>query len=275
MIRRCNRTQRYPATPISVCLVPTNDTTVSISSLSEYVAHVEATCAGEVVLFRGQAVDKPLLPKIARLNTALEVQKAERRMFDDFKRQALPHLDYTPESDWDWLSLAQHSGMATRLLDWSTNPLAALWFVVERPPRDEAPGVIWHFEAKDEDFLDARSSLDPFSITKTRIFRPRHITQRITSQSGYFSAHRYLETKNEEYMAFENNSRFKKRLTKLLVPAAAFSDLRRDLDRFGINAASLYGGMDGVCRHIEWLHSYLEDERDDDHRKESLRRSAD
>ena len=75
-------------------------------------------------------------------------------------------------------------------------------------------------------------------------------------------------------MAFENNPRFKKRLTKLLVPAAAFSDLRRDLDRFGTNAASLYGGMDGVCRHIEWLHSYLEDERDDDHKKESLRRSA-
>lgn len=245
----------------------------TIASLSQYVAHVEEHCTGEVVLFRGQAVDKPLLPKIARLATASGVQKAERLMFEDFKRQALPHLDRTPDSDWDWLALAQHFGMATRLLDWSTNPLAALWFVVERPSRDSQPGVVWHFEATDEDFLDGKQSTSPFTLTVTRIFKPRHITQRIISQAGYFTAHKYLEAKGK-IIPLDKNRHFMSRLTKLTIPAGAFADLRRDLDRFGINAASLYGGMDGVCRHIEWLHSYLEDEQQIEHKKEIIRRGA-
>jgi hypothetical protein len=231
-----------------------------IASLSQYVAYVEKYCDGDKVLFRGQPVDKPLLPKIARLRTKPDITTAERGMLAEWKRQGPGYIDSHPVTDWDWLALAQHFGMATRLLDWTLNPFAALWFAVERPCQKKATGVVWFFEAADDDYLAEGENVGPLDIDKTRVFRPRHLTRRIIAQSGWFTAHKYIETKENKYVALETNRRFKDRLTKLTVPGDSFADLRRDLDRFGVNAASLYGGPDGLCRHLEWMHSFYDDE---------------
>jgi hypothetical protein len=230
-----------------------------ITSLSQFVQFVEDNCTHENVLFRGQREDKRLLPRIARLKLKVGVIAAERVMLEDFKRQALPFLESTPESDWDWLALAQHHGMATRLLDWTLNPLAALWFTVESPAINEASGVVWMFQVEEKDFVKPGDKSEPFAGDRTRVFRPRHITRRIIAQSGWFTSHKYLDDK-EKFIALELNKRYKDRLTKVAIPAAAFSDLRRDLDRCGVNAAALYGDIDGLCRQIEWLHSLLDDE---------------
>lgn len=230
---------------------------VQIQSVSQYVKLIERECDGDHVLFRGQSEDRKLLPKLMRLRCKTNIVEAEQDMFAEFHRRALPLLQSRPETEWDWLALAQHHGMATRLLDWTINPLAALWFTVERPPTPRSRGgVIWFFTANTEDFVEDEKS-SPFSIKQVKVFRPRHVTRRIVAQSGWFTAH---PVTGNAPQTLDRNSRFAKRLRKLKVPTKAFSDIRRDLDRFGVNAAAIFGDIEGLCRRLEWVNCFLDDE---------------
>ena len=85
-----------------------------IESVSEYTRYIEEHLDQDDLLFRGQPGDKPLQPRIARFSLKEEILATERRMFSDFKRQALPFVPSQPVNDWDWLALAQHHGLATR-----------------------------------------------------------------------------------------------------------------------------------------------------------------
>ena len=46
----------------------------------------------------------------------------ERWLLEEFKKGARPHALLPPQDQWEWLALAQHHGLATRMLDWTSNP---------------------------------------------------------------------------------------------------------------------------------------------------------
>lgn len=104
-----------------------------ISSLRDYVEFLELKVTTATVLFRGQSTDHPLLPTIARLKHRRAILENEELIFAAFQRQAITFLNPVPDNSWDWLAIAQHHGLPTRLLDWTKNPLAALWFAVRKP----------------------------------------------------------------------------------------------------------------------------------------------
>ncbi|MBL0147108.1 MAG: FRG domain-containing protein [Chitinophagaceae bacterium] len=95
--------------------------TTTISTLSEFISYVETKCLGEYMLFRGQSQDWDLLPKISRIlpKKGTSILDMETRMLDDFKRLSKPFLKNIPTNEWEWLGLAQHHGLSTRLLNWS------------------------------------------------------------------------------------------------------------------------------------------------------------
>ena len=55
-----------------------------------------------------------------------------------FKQNALSFLDRPPSNEWEWLLLMQHHSLPTRLLNWTENPLVALYFVVKESLRRRA-----------------------------------------------------------------------------------------------------------------------------------------
>lgn len=162
------------------------------------------------------------------------------------------------------LAIAQHHGMATRLLDWSNNPLVALWFAVDKAPvkneigKDE-DGVLWALDNSDLEAISESDALDPFGLHRTMIFRPKHIAARIISQFGLFTIHHFDTTENN-WVALNRNREFLHKLTKVIIPSDMFHDLRKELDRFGFNPATMFPDLDGVSRNSQWQHSYLEDE---------------
>lgn len=230
------------------------------SDLNEYLEIVAEIRETEDFLFRGQREDKPLLPKLARLQLEGTVLDAEESMLREFRRQCQPFLEFPPESDWDWMSLAQHHGLPTRLLDWSKNPLAALWFAVANPP-GRGNGVVWILSIDALVHVDPWAVQNPLTLDELAVIRPRHISRRIGAQMGWFTCHPYTQ-EGASFLVLERAPQYQSRLHKVLIERSAFSDIRWDLDGCGVNAASIFPDLDGLCRHLEWAYSLAADECD-------------
>lgn len=236
---------------------------ITIKTFTDYTEIIEKCSDSENYFFRGQRTDSILLPRIARLKLKTNLIKSEKKMFNEFKRKSIPFIKNLPDNDWDWLAIAQHHGMATRLLDWTSNPLTALWFAVQYPPKDDNDGVLWIFNVPDKDIITPnklkQSIITPFSGTRTKMFQPNCVTNRIVAQNGSFTVHKFID-KRKSFVPLEKIKIYKDMLTKVIIPADSFADLRYHLDRFGTNHASMFPDIDGVCKHVEWLNSQLEDE---------------
>ena len=239
---------------------------VRVKTLQDLLEHVEKCCGTrDNILFRGQQQDWALVPKLARINMRNHGRyDAEVKMFKEFKRRAGALILEKPNTDIEWLAVAQHHGMATRLLDWSTSPLVALWFAVCIPPaKDETgkvlDGVLWMLEPDDADYLTTTSKKNVFEIGRTSVFEPSHLIPRIAAQNGCFTVHGFVEN-GSRFVPMQRLPRLEVKLTKFIISGDSFAGLRSSLDRCGINAASLFPDIDGISRDIVWKFSILDDE---------------
>lgn len=197
--------------------------------------------AKATVIYRGVRSSKyELIPAIGRRRwsgKALEL-KDERYILRLFKQRAIAHLDRTPTDDWEWLALAQHHGLPTRLLDWTRNPLVAAYFsVAEDGDKDSA---IYAYQSNK--YLQIETHKDPFSVDRVARVIPNHVTTRISVQSGLFTIHPHP---SEPFNVAS--------VKKFVIPADSRVQIKKALDKVGINNASLFPDLDGIARHIDWL----------------------
>lgn len=98
----------------------------TISSITELLRENANHYNG--VWFRGHSnYNFKLLPSIFRQGSKFNTVLHENKMFEEFKRR-YPDQSVNHKTTFEWLTLMQHYGLPTRLLDWSTNLLVSLYF---------------------------------------------------------------------------------------------------------------------------------------------------
>ena len=185
-----------------------------------------------------------LVPSVGRKSVRSPFDAdVERFIFERFKLEARPHLTSCPSNATGWLALARHSGLPTRLLDWTVSPLVAGYFATSELGRTKKSGfAIYAYESA---YYELHAPIDdPFSLDEDVVeIHADHFSERMSSQRGFFTCHRHPDKE------FDDSS-----LKKFIFPADTRDDMLGKLDLYGVNRASLFPGLDGLAGYWGWFY---------------------
>jgi hypothetical protein len=222
-----------------------------VKDLAAYVQMIEAVpLLNGFSIFRGQSKQQNLLPGVARKDPTSNTTALERRMLRQLALMGAALLPGDVKTT-DLLVHAQHFGLKTRLLDWTSNPLAALWFACSS--REDGDVYVYSL-ATDGMLLEDAYAIDPFEITATKVFQPRLNNPRVLAQHGWFTLHCF-SPENHRWVRLETHAKAKHGLMELVIPSASRKELLESLDRHGVSARTLFPDLTGLCEHLNWQHT--------------------
>lgn len=231
--------------------------------------------------FRGQSnADWGLKSTLERvIGSAWSAEKA--RHFEAYSLQLFQskyHIysgpEHTPTSKLSWLSVMQHYGVPTRLIDFTTSPYIALYFALETyNPLSQHDFAVYaidytavmeasiqHIKKVDLKFTETRFShngkqdvifdevVDRYAYDIAWVTEPKELNARIDRQSGTFLVSGNLENTIESVMnlpLYENAT-----VLKIRVPAFLYEGVYVALRKMSINAKSIYGDLGGLAKSI-------------------------
>ena len=177
------------------------------------------------------------------------------------------------DSIWNWMALAQHHGLPTRLLDWTYSPFVAMHFATEDEEEFERDAVIWMVDYAQTNRLLPRvlqqiladngsqvftvemlegvapslSEFDRLSGDEFVLFlEPPSLDERIVNQSALFSVTGSPATRLDTLL--ESHPEMSRRL---IIPADLKWEVRDKLDQANVTERVLYPGLDGLSRYLK------------------------
>ena len=226
-----------------------------IESLEEFLAHVSSdSMLVRRVAYRGQGKDDPLVPSLLRDGHACDLEgynwlSYEQTVLRLFQSHGVPALSREPSNVTDWIVMAQHHGVPTRILDWSSSPLHALYFAVEECD-ETTDGVVWMNEFSSMRLQPYKSFLELSEIDTVQLYFPKHEDPRITAQNGCVTFHP-LPVDGSEFQPFIPSGGEGAAPIKFIVPAGLKEEILFKLDDMGVNGHSIYPDLDGLGRYIK------------------------
>ncbi|WP_313375623.1 FRG domain-containing protein [Chishuiella sp.] len=233
----------------------------NITSLSEYIKFINNIEHRHISqwFYRGHSdSDYELIPSLFRVDTNeswAHWDRIEDYVMSQFKREAFPYLKTIPNDEIEWLTIAQHYGLPTRLLDWSTNPLIALYFAVENYQNNKDANV-WLYGLSSTNNCWTESTWIAKKINLSgniyeNIIFPLHIDSRITNQSGCFTIHEIPEH-NTLFIPVDQNPRIFDTFIKLTINKDIKKDILNELYYVGIHRGFIYPGLEGISSKIKF-----------------------
>ena len=222
---------------------------ITITSFDDFHKKVTLWSSQTRYYFRGISKSyHELIPSIGRSIDKTEYYN-EKRLVTEFKNQAIAYIDKLPTNEWEWIALAQHHGLPTRLLDWTTNPLVALYFAVKDDidmktekminPDYNGSSAVYFLTYKTHP-IDITKECSPFDYKYDAIFWPPHTTPRIKAQSGV------LTIQPDPSMPFCYG-----RMVKYIIPYNLRNEFRNILNNYGIHDSSMFPDLDGLAKHLK------------------------
>lgn len=185
-------------------------------------------------IYRGQIDTWDL--KASLFRTSLENQAHYEENFDKtsevFKRKAQKYLSFEPKSAIEWMSIAQHHGIKTPLIDWTTSVLTAAYFACKEMSAGEEKrqAVIFSIDRPSEGIND-----DSQGIV---LYIPSDIHARAYSQYSCM-------TLQKKSFIFESCS-------KLFIDKESEGKIKIQLSKLGIDSSSIFPDLGGLGAALDW-----------------------